>query len=115
MTDTIDEVGKIRAIVAHITLIGWIIAIVQNNPKNDFASFYIRQMLGLLILALGMQVLSMLFAVIPFLGFIMSMIFMLGSLGVVALWVISLIGAVNGKKEPTPFIGQSFQDWFNSM
>ncbi len=116
MTDTItDEVGKNRAIVAHITLIGWIIALVQNNPKNEFASFYIRQMLGLVILGVAIQILSMIFIFIPFLGILLSWVFLLCSFGVVALWVMSLIGAVNGKKEPTPFIGQYFQDWFKSM
>ena len=115
MTDTIDEEGKNRAIVAHITLIGWIIAVVQNNPKNDFASLYIRQMLGLLILAIGLQILSMIFMFIPFLGLMLYYVFGLGTLGVVALWVMSLIGAVNGKKEPTPFIGQYFQEWFKTM
>lgn len=115
MTDTIDEEGKTRAIIAHMTLIGWIIALVQNNPKNDFASFYIRQMLGLLILAVGIQVLSMIFIMVPRLGLMLYYVFSLGSLGVVALWVMSLIGAFNGKKEPTPFIGQYFQEWFKGM
>ena len=115
MTDTIDEEGKTRAIIAHMTLIGWIIALVQNNPKNDFASFYIRQMLGLLILAVGIQILSMIFAFVPFFGLMLSSIFLFSSLGVIALWVMSLIGAVNGKKDPTPFIGQYFQEWFKGM
>jgi uncharacterized membrane protein len=115
MTETIDEEGKTRGLIAHMTLIGWIIAMVQNNPKNDFASFYIRQMLGLLILAVGIQILSMIFIFVPVLGLILSWIFLLGSLGVVALWVMSLIGAVNGKKELTPIVGQYFQEWFKGM
>lgn len=114
-TTNTDEAGKTRAVVAHITLIGWIIALVQNSPKNEFASFYIRQMLGLLILAVGMQILSMIFVFIPVLGIILYFVFMLGMIGVLVLWVLSLIGAVNGKKEPTPFIGQHFQNWFKTM
>jgi uncharacterized membrane protein len=111
MTETIDEEGKTRGLIAHMTLIGWIIAMVQNNPKNDFASFYIRQMLGLLIMVVGVQIISMLFIFVP----ILSWIFLLASLGVVALWVMSLIGAVNGKKELTPIVGQYFQEWFKGM
>ena len=43
--------GKTKAIVAHITLIGWIIALVLNSQqKDEYASFYIRQMLELIIL-----------------------------------------------------------------
>ena len=43
--------GKNVAIIAHITLIGWIIALVMNggDKKSEFASFYIRQMLGLML------------------------------------------------------------------
>jgi uncharacterized membrane protein len=111
----VTEEAKTRAIIAHMTLIGWIIALVQNNPKDEFASFYIRQMLGLFILLIGMQILSMLFMVIPFIGIIMWGLMSLCSLGVVALWVMSLIGAINAKKEPTPFIGQYFQQWFSGM
>ena len=44
--------GKNVAIIAHITLIGWIIAIVMNSgeKKTEYASFYIRQMLGIIII-----------------------------------------------------------------
>jgi hypothetical protein len=32
--------GKTKAIVAHITIIGWIIALVINsNDKDEFASY----------------------------------------------------------------------------
>ncbi|MCJ8288676.1 MAG: hypothetical protein MJK07_02830 [Flavobacteriales bacterium] len=111
-----QEPGKTRAIIAHITLIGWIIALVQNNSdKNDDASFYIRQMLGLFILAIGFQIIGTIFVFIPILGWMISMITMLASFGVVGLWVYSLISAINGKKEPTPFIGGHFQKWFASM
>lgn len=111
-----QEPGKTRAIIAHITIIGWIIALVQNgSDKNEDASFYIRQMLGLLILGVSLQILSMIFAFIPVLGWIISIVVMLASLGVVGLWVYSLVSAINGKKEPTPFIGGLFQKWFASM
>jgi hypothetical protein len=44
--------GKTKAIVAHITLIGWIIALVLNGQeKDEYAAFYIRQMLGLIIIS----------------------------------------------------------------
>lgn len=109
-----DEAGKNRAIIAHITLIGWIIALVQNNENNksEFASFYIRQMLGLLILSVAVWIAGMIFMFIPVLGFILYIVLWLGLVG---LWVMSLIGATNGKKEPTIFIGQYFQMWFKSL
>lgn len=112
----VEEKYKTRAIIAHITLIGWIIALVQNNDdKNEFASFYIRQMLGLIIVAVGLQIVSMIFAFIPILGFIFSIISIIASFAVLGLWIMSLIGSINGKKEPTPFVGHMFQQWFKSM
>lgn len=110
----VEEKYKTRAIVAHITLIGWIIALVQNNSddKNEFASFYIRQMLGLIIVSFALNIVSMILGVIPFLGFIISIVVLLAIIG---MWIMSLIGAINGKKEPTPFVGHLFQQWFSSM
>ncbi len=111
-----EEPGKTRAIIAHITLIGWIIALVQNNSdKNEDASFYIRQMLGIMIIGIGMQVISMIFVLIPVLGIIVALIGWVVLLGVVGAWIYSLISAINGTKEPTPFIGAYFQKWFASM
>jgi len=103
----VTEKGKTRAIVAHITLIGWIIAIVQNNndDKDEFASFYIRQMLGLICVAVAGSILS---GIIPIVGMLVHIL-------ALAIWILSLIGAVNGQKQPTPFIGEMFQDWFKSM
>lgn len=109
----VEEKFKTRAIVAHITLIGWIIALVQNsNDKNEFSSFYIRQMLGLVILSFAVNVASMILAFIPFLGWLISL---LAIVAVIGAWIHSLVGAVNEKKEPTPFIGHLFQDWFKSL
>ena len=93
--------GKTKAIVAHITLIGWIIALVLNSQeKDEYASFYIRQMLGLLI--------------ISFLGFIplLGIIFGIAAL---VLWIISLIGAASGEMKTLPVVGQYFQDWFKAL
>ena len=93
--------GKTKAIVAHITLIGWIIALVLNSQqKDEFASFYIRQMLGLIILNFVW--------IIPILGWIVGII-------VLVLWILSVIGAASGELKPTPVIGKYFQDWFKAL
>jgi uncharacterized membrane protein len=93
--------GKTKAIVAHLTLIGWIIALVLNSQeKDEFASFYIRQMLGLLILSFV--------TIIPKIGLFLW-------LAVAVLWVISLIGAASGEKKLVPLLGEQFQDWFKGI
>ena len=94
--------GKNVAIIAHITLIGWIIALVMNNNnKNEFASFYIRQMLGLLIV-------SFILYFVPVIGWILNLM-------LIVFWLISLIGALGGEKKETPILGVYFQDWFKSL
>lgn len=95
--------GKTKAIVAHITLIGWIVALVLNQSENkdEFASFYIRQMLGLLIV-------SILILWIPVLNLILSIVLLV-------FWVMSLIGAAGGELKPTPLVGHYFQDWFKAL
>ena len=95
--------GKTKAIVAHITLIGWIVAIVlnQNKDRDEFSSFYIRQMLGLILLIVVTSL-------IPIVGWVLWIV-------VVVFWVMSLIGAAEGKEKLTPMIGHYFQDWFKSL
>ncbi len=52
----ISKDGKNVAIIAHLTLIGWVIALIMNNGnKTELGSFYIRQVLGIIILALGIR------------------------------------------------------------
>ena len=93
--------GKTKAIVAHITLIGWIVALVMNSQqKDEFASFYIRQMLGLIILNF--------IWIIPILGWIIGIL-------VLVLWIMSIIGAASGEQKLTPVVGKYFQDWFKAL
>ena len=96
------ESGKTVAIVAHLTLIGWIIAIIMNSSnKTELGSFYIRQVLGIMLLGfvLGIIPVINLFAwILPFI-----------------LWIASLIGAINGNQKPVFLLGEYFQDWFKSL
>jgi len=96
--------GKNVAIIAHIWWIGWIIALIMNNgeKKTELGSFYIRQMLGLLLFSFLSWI------PIPYFPFI------IGVAGLV-LWIMSLLGALSGEKKPVPIIGEQFQDWFKSL
>jgi uncharacterized membrane protein len=94
--------GKTKAIVAHITWIGWIIALVINsNQKDEITSFYIRQLLGIYLFSLVITFVP----VINIIGWIAALVF----------WILSLIGAVNGEMKETPVIGKYFQDWFKGI
>jgi len=93
--------GKNVAIIAHITFIGWIIALVMNSSnKTEFGSFYIRQMLGLVLL--------MFLVWIPFLGWILGLV-------VLVAWIMSLISALSGEMKPTFLLGKQFQEWFKAL
>ena len=93
---------QIKAIVAHITPIGWIIALLLNNDNPDsFTSFYIRQTLGLYLI-------SILLGFIPFLGWVISSVLFI-------FWLMSLIAAATNKIQVLPLIGEYFQDWFRSL
>ena len=93
--------AKTKAIIAHITPIGWIVALILNNEnKDEFTSFYIRQTLGLFIVGLVLKF-------IPVLGWILSVV-------VFAFWLLSLIYAAQGERKAVPF-GEHFQQWFSAM
>lgn len=94
--------GKTKAIVAHITWIGWVIALVVNSSeKDEIASFYIRQLLGLYLFSLVISFIP----VINIIGWIVALVF----------WIMSLVGAINGEQKELPVIGKYFQDWFKGI
>jgi len=106
-TNTVKD-GKTIAIISYITIIGLIIAFVMNqNKKNYFASFHIRQAIGIALLDL---VISMV-ANYMNLGIIGTVL----GLGALALSIIGIIGAVQGEERKIPFLGDQFQEWFKSI
>ncbi len=101
--------GKSTAIIAYITLIGLIVAFVQNaEKKNTFATYHIRQSLGLMCTGLALFVVGL----IPFLGWILSI---LGTFAMIALWIMGLLNAVNGKERPIPMLGSYYNNWFSNI
>jgi len=104
--NTIEE-GKTTAIISYITLIGLIIAFIMNNDKkNPFASFHIRQALGLGIFLLldGLIIAG-----------ISHILYLIIFLGIFVLWLIGLIGAAQGQTKKVPLLGDYFQDWFKGI
>jgi len=101
--------GKTIAIIAYITIIGLLIAIILNNEKkNTFAAFHIRQGLGI---GLSQLVIGMI-AIIPFLGWL---IFIVGSLLILIMWISGLFSALNGREKPVPILGEKYQEWFKGV
>lgn len=97
--------GKTAAIVAYITIIGTIIAFFMNNDsKNMFANFHIRQALGINISFYLIGALVSIFDSWPISSAFYIFIFVL--------WVFGLISAIKEEQKTTPFLGPLFQDWF---
>jgi hypothetical protein len=101
--------AKTKAIVSHIFFIGWVIALVINmNQKEEYASYYIRQNLGLMIVGFVLSLLH----VIPILGWIVAWI---GYVLIFVFWLMSLIWSITDVMKPVPFFGDKFQEWFKSL
>lgn len=101
--------GKNMAIIAYITIIGLIIAFVMNNDKkNAFASYHIKQSLGLALTGLALGMIGM----IPILGWIINII---GIFVLLYMWVTGLVNAVNGKEAPVPILGAKYLEWFKNL
>ncbi|MDQ3015926.1 MAG: hypothetical protein M3R25_04280 [Bacteroidota bacterium] len=99
---------KTKSIVAHLTIIGWVIALVLNqSDKGPNTSFYLRQMLGLTVLGvLGWIIFS--FVPVPILSTVWSVLLLI-------LWILSLVGALGGTQKPLPVVGDMFQQWFKGI
>lgn len=99
--------GKAKAIIAHLTIIGWIIALILNaQNKDELASYYIRQYLGIVLMGLigGWAF-----------GLISGTLSWIWSALILIAWILSLIGAISGEKSETPVVGVYFQDWFKGL
>ena len=102
------EEGKTAAITSYILIIGVLIAMSMNaEKKNTFASFHIRQSLGLSItfVSLGLIISN----------FDSLMISATMWFFVSVLWVYGIFSAVRGETKPLPLLGVWFQKAFNSI
>ena len=98
------------AILAYITIIGFIIAIViHSSKKTALGAFHLRQCLGLLISALALGVGGVALMFIPFLGWLAVMA---AWIILLVMWLMGLIAAVNGQQKPMPILGEQYQKWF---
>lgn len=108
-SSSIVEDGKTIALIAYLTIIGLVIALVLNNDKkNTFAAFHIRQSLGIMLTGFAVGLVSW----VPFLGWLLGFaaLFVL-----VYLWVSGLLAAINGKEKAVPLLGEKYIEWFKGI
>jgi uncharacterized membrane protein len=104
---TIDE-GKSAAITSYILIVGVLIALSMNSEnKNAFASFHIRQGLGLTLtfITLGVSIsyFESIMVAAPMWIFIS------------VLTIYGIFSAAKGETTPLPLLGKLFQKWFKSI
>lgn len=107
MNNTIEE-GKTAAITSYILGIGVFIAMSMNSEnKNTFASFHIRQGLGITLtfISLGLIISN----------FDSLLISTLMWICVFVLWFYGMFTAIKGETKPIPLLGKLFQKWFSNI
>lgn len=102
------EKGKTAAITSYILGIGVFIAMSMNaEDKNSFASFHIRQGLGLTLtfISLGLIISN----------FDSMMISAPMWICISVLWTYGIFSAIKGETRPIPLVGNLYQKWFKSI
>ncbi len=102
------ENGKTMAFISYLTVIGIIIAWVMNNEKkNPFISFHVRQ-------SLGLWLAYMVFGYIV--GYFDNWMISIGFwvfFGILFLY--GIFSAISGKYRPVPLVGEIFQRIFEGI
>ncbi|OOQ59419.1 import component protein [Mucilaginibacter pedocola] len=105
--------NKGLAIVAYITIIGWVVSYLEFKKRADksaLVNYHLGQSLGLIIVsfALGIAI-SVLAAIIPSLYFVSFII----SGATLVLLLLGVVTANNEAMKPLPIIGKFFEGRFN--
>jgi uncharacterized membrane protein len=109
-----ESEGKTAGIISYFTIIGWLIAYfaMHKDKKTGIGSYQLRQtlLLHIIYFILG-------WGVNFIVGGIIALVYLtyLIQLGLFVLWLIGLIGAINGEKKPIPLIGEKAQTTFSSI
>jgi len=119
--------GKTVAFVSYLTLIGFIIAIVQHSSnKTKLGAYHLRQSLGFMITGIGMAIFLWIISLSVFsmslsissmitYGIFISFLSFIVWIGLLVCIIISFINALNGQEKPAPIFGKLYESWFASL
>ena len=94
---------KLTSILCYFSIVLWLIAFLAGDKEN--AKFHLNQGLVLNLASIILGVACGILALIPYIGWIFSII---SSLGSIAIFVFAIMGVVSAAKEedkPLPIIG----------
>lgn len=102
------EKGKTTAIISYILLIGVLIALsINSDDKNKFASFHIRQSLGLTLSFISVGLLIS--------NFSNTQIYASFWIFFSVLFGFGIISAIKGETKPIPLVGEFYQKVFKNL
>ncbi|MGM5487632.1 MAG: DUF4870 domain-containing protein [Nanobdellota archaeon] len=97
------EKSKLCGILAYI-LVGIIWYFVDEKVQKDqFAKFHVKQALMLLIVGIIASFAASILAFIPILGWLIIFVV---QVALFVIWLMGLIGAIQGEKKKLPIIGE---------
>ena len=100
--------GKTLAVVSYITIIGTLIAFILNqNKRNTFTAYHIRQAIGVFLTGLIVSFLQK-YSHFDWVNVVLGF-------GVFLLWAFGIIAAIQGKEKPVPVLGEKFEEWFHNI
>jgi len=112
--------GKVAGIISYFTIIGWLIAYFafHQNNRTSLGSYQLRQtLLFHIVLMVVRWGLALILGAVWLTTGVFSLYYFLRVVDVVFLiiWIIGLIGAINGEKKPIPFLGEPAQNMFSNI
>ena len=112
--------GKTAGIISYFTIVGWLIAYFafHQNNKTSLGSYQLRQtLLFHIVLMVVRYVLGLILVSSIQAGDIATPAYLLDIVDIffLVIWIIGLIGAINGQEKPIPVIGPPAQKLFSSI
>jgi uncharacterized membrane protein len=104
---------KTMAMVAYITIIGWIVSYLsykKTTEKSNLVNYHLGQAMGVLITYLVLSAVS--FIVLSFLPSLATIFYLILLIPFVLL-LFGIVAASNEVERPVPLIGKIFEGWFN--
>ncbi|TCD11129.1 hypothetical protein EZ449_06440 [Pedobacter frigidisoli] len=112
---TTTEDGKAASIVSYFGIL-WLVAYfaMYKDKKTDLSTYQLRQslLINILYVIVGIAG-NIVLRIIPSvaLGYVFSALYLV----LFIIWIIGLIGAIQGQKKPMPLIGEKAQTMFPNI
>ncbi len=91
------KMATLVAVISYFTLIGWVVAmVIYDKHQSSFASFHLRQSLGLIIT-------GALLSLIPLVGWVLNF-------AIILAWAVGLYSAIQGQEYKVPLLGKFYQE-----